>query len=52
MASATVTSWSPVAPNLVELLCAATGMEVEDISLEVGSSAMLPMRVPEVEEDE
>jgi ABC-type multidrug transport system ATPase subunit len=52
MASATVTSWSPVAPNLVELLCAATGMEVEDISLEVGSSAMLPMRVSEVEEDE
>ena len=48
----TVTSWSPVAPNLVELLCAATGMEVEDISLEVGSSAMLPMRTSEVVEDE
>ncbi|MDA7464459.1 ABC transporter ATP-binding protein [Candidatus Poseidonia alphae] len=52
MNSATVTSWSPMAPNLVELLCAATGMEVEDISLEVGSSAMLPMRTSEVSEDE
>ena len=52
MEFATVTSWSPVPPNLVELLCAATGMEVEDISLEVGSSAMLPMRISEVSEDE
>lgn len=47
-----VTSWSPIAPNLVELLCATTGMEPEDISLEVGSSAMLPMRTERGGEDE
>ena len=47
-----LSSWSPVAPNLVEWLCAATGMDVQDISLEVASSALLPMRTKEVGEDE
>jgi hypothetical protein len=47
-----LSSWAPVAPNLVEWLCAATGMDVQDISLEVASSAMLPMRTVEVGEDE
>lgn len=47
-----LSSWSPVAPNLVEWLCAATGMDVQDISLEVASSALLPMRTLEVGEDE
>ena len=51
-AKVTVTSWSPVAPNLVEWLCAATGMDVEDITLEVGSSAMLPLRRMGGAEDE
>ncbi|HJM55413.1 MAG TPA: ABC transporter ATP-binding protein [Poseidonia sp.] len=52
ISSSKVTSWSPVAPNLVELLCAATGMEAEDISLEVGSSALIPMRTGGGGEDE
>ena len=51
-AQAKITSWAPVRPNLVEWLCAATGMSVDDISLEVASSAMLPMRSSEVSEDE
>jgi hypothetical protein len=37
---------------LVEWLCAATGMSVDDISLDVASSAMLPMKTMEVLEDE
>ena len=51
-AEANITSWAPVRPNLVEWLCAATGMSVDDISLEVASSAMLPLRSLEVNEDE
>lgn len=51
-AKANITSWAPMRPNLVEWLCAATGMSVDDISLEVASSAMLPMRTLEVGEDE
>ena len=51
-ADVNITSWAPVRPNLVEWLCAATGMSVDDISLEVASSAMLPMRSLEVGEDE
>ena len=47
-----LTSWAPVRPNLVEWLCAATGMSVDDISLEVASSALLPMQSMEVREDE
>lgn len=47
-----LTSWAPVRPNLVEWLCAATGMSVDDISLEVASSALLPMQSLEVKEDE
>ena len=49
---ANITSWAPVRPNLVEWLCAATGMSVDDVSLEVASSALLPMRSVEVAEDE
>ena len=51
-AGANITSWAPVRPNLVEWLCAATGMNVDDVSLEVASSALLPMRSMEVKEDE
>ena len=47
-----LTSWAPVRPNLVEWLCASTGMDVDDITLEVASSAMLPMRSMEVLESE
>ena len=50
--SIALTSWAPVRPNLVEWLCAATGMSVDDISLEVASSALLPMQPLEAREDE
>ncbi|MEC7988429.1 MAG: AAA family ATPase, partial [Candidatus Thermoplasmatota archaeon] len=50
--SVVLTSWAPVRPNLVEWLCAATGMSVDDISLEVASSALLPMQPLEAREDE
>ncbi len=51
-ANVVLTSWAPVRPNLVEWLCAATGMSAEDVSLEVVSSAMLPMQVAGVDEGE
>ena len=51
-ANLTLASWAPVRPNLVEWLCAATGMDVDDITLEVASSAMLPMQSKEVLESE
>lgn len=51
-ASLNIVSWSPARPNLVEWLCAATGMSLDDISLEVTSAAFLPMRGVEVSEDE
>ena len=51
-ASINIISWGPARPNLVEWLCAATGMSLEDISLEVSSSAMLPMQPVGVSEDE
>ena len=51
-ANLTLASWAPVRPNLVEWLCAATGMDVDDITLEVASSAMLPMQSKEVMESE
>jgi len=47
-----ITSWSPVKPDLVEWLCAATGMPLDHISLEVASSALIPMQSVEVGEDE
>lgn len=47
-----LTSWAPVRPNLVEWLCAATGLSMDEISLEVSSSAILPLRTAEVGEDE
>ena len=51
-ANVVLKSWAPVRPNLVEWLCAATGMSAEDVSLEVVSSAMLPMQAAGVGEDE
>ena len=51
-ADVVLTSWAPVRPNLVEWLCAATGMSAEDVSLEVVSSAMLPMQIAGVDEGE
>jgi hypothetical protein len=36
----------------VEWLCAATGMEVDDISLDVQAPTMVPLAGVEVSEDE
>lgn len=40
----TITEWSIRQPNVVEMLCAATGQSIEDVGLEVASSAYLPLR--------
>ena len=45
-----IASWAPTRPNLVEWLCAATGMSVDDISLDVATSALLPMKSLGVDE--
>ena len=50
--SVNISSWSPARPNLVEWLCAATGMSVDDISLDVATSALLPMKSLGVDESE
>ena len=47
-----IASWAPTRPNLVEWLCAATGMSVDDISLDVATSALLPMKSLGVDESE
>ena len=46
-----VTSWTPFEPSLVDLLQSATGMELDEISLEVKPQMMVPLR-SEVDEDE
>ena len=39
-----ITEWSIRQPNVVEMLCAATGQSIEDVGLEVTSSAYVPLR--------
>lgn len=39
-----ITEWSIRQPNVVEMLCAATGQSIEDVGLEVASSAYVPLR--------
>ena len=46
-----VTSWTPFEPSLVDLLQSATGMELDEISMEVKPQMMVPLR-SEVDEDE
>jgi len=46
-----VESWQPHAPDLVEMLCSSTGLRVEDVGLEITSSAFLPLVQREVEEE-
>ena len=48
-----ITSWSPLQPQLIELLCAATGMDLDAISLDITDESMIPLKRPsEVSEDE
>ena len=46
-----VESWQPHAPDLVEMLCSSTGLRVEDVGLEITSSAFLPLINRGVEEE-
>ena len=38
------TAWIPKPPGIVEMLCAATGMDVEEVGLDIATAAMLPHR--------
>lgn len=37
-------AWIPKPPGIVEMLCAATGMDVEEVGLDIATAAMLPHR--------
>ena len=37
-------------PDIVELLCHATGLEIEDIGMEIQASNMMPLRSTTEEE--
>ena len=39
-----LTEWKIRQPNVIEMLCAATGLSIEDVGLEVTSSATIPLR--------
>lgn len=39
-----VTSWNPRPPGIVEMLCAATGMDIDEVGLDIASAALLPHR--------
>ena len=39
-----ITSWIIRQPNVIEMLCAATGQSIEDVGLEVSSTAVMPLR--------
>ncbi|MEC7097552.1 MAG: hypothetical protein VXW70_05040, partial [Candidatus Thermoplasmatota archaeon] len=42
--------WKRKPPDIVELLCQATGLEIEEIGMEVQSSNMMPYRTVSEEE--
>ncbi len=37
-------TWTPKHPGIVEMLCAATGMEIDEIGLDIASPSLLPHR--------
>jgi ABC-2 type transport system ATP-binding protein len=37
-----IDSWTPRRPGIVEMLCAATGMTVDEVGLDIASPSMLP----------
>lgn len=37
-------TWTPKHPGIVEMLCAATGMEIDEIGLDIASASLLPHR--------
>ena len=36
--------WQPKAPDIVEMLCNATGLKIEEIGMEIDPVSMLPLR--------
>ena len=46
-----ITSWAIRQPNVIEMLCAATGQSIEDVGLEVTSTAVMPLRTFRGEEE-
>lgn len=46
-----ISTWRVVPPTLIELLCAATGMDRETIGMDVEQSSMLPFRTVGGEEE-
>ena len=47
----TISTWRVVPPTLIELLCAATGMDRETIGMDVEQSSMIPFRTVGGEEE-
>ena len=45
-----ITEWKRKPPDIVELLCHATGLEIEEIGMEIQSSTMMPLRLATEEE--
>lgn len=46
-----ITTWTERSPNVIEMLCAATGQSVEDVGLEVSSTSVMPLRTFRGEEE-
>ena len=46
-----ITSWLDRSPNVIEMLCAATGQSIEDVGLEVSSTSVMPLRTFRGEEE-
>ena len=46
-----VITWREIQPSLIELLCAATGLDRQSIGMDVENSAWLPMRKLQEEEE-
>jgi ABC-type multidrug transport system ATPase subunit len=46
-----IKTWTPVQPGIVEMLCAATGMDIDEVGLEIASSSLLPHRTIGGEEE-
>ena len=45
-----ILEWKRKSPDIVELLCHATGLEIEDIGMELQTSDMMPLRSKTEEE--
>ena len=46
----TIDFWQPKAPDIVEMLCNATGLEIEEIGMDINQVTMLPLKISGEEE--